>query len=215
MTDRKIKAIKPTNKGVEYLDEKVPGLALRVTPNGAKSWTVRYRHRGRLRRMGCAAPDIEGLGCALCRVDCSSPDRAHAAGRPRGRPQQCDRWGERGMKPFESALGFAPKLYVRWIDHLNQRLDRCGLVPSRTRRLEKPLAGQHDAVLQHFLEEAEGLDGRFAHQLNVLTVSVQLDMKAPIPGQEGGFVTEAGEELLANDGIGERLSDSMRGVTPN
>ena len=30
---------------------KVPGLALRVTPSGAKSWTVRYRHRGRLRRM--------------------------------------------------------------------------------------------------------------------------------------------------------------------
>jgi integrase len=51
LTDRQIAAIKPRTTRVEYVDEKVPGLALRVTPNGAKSWTVRYRHRGRLRRL--------------------------------------------------------------------------------------------------------------------------------------------------------------------
>jgi integrase len=51
LTDRKIAAIRPTRQRVEYLDRKVPGLALRVTPQGAKSWTMRYRHRGRLRRL--------------------------------------------------------------------------------------------------------------------------------------------------------------------
>ena len=51
LTDRRIASIRPTNTRVEYVDQKVPGLALRVTPNGAKSWTVRYRHRGRLRRL--------------------------------------------------------------------------------------------------------------------------------------------------------------------
>src|SRR5690349_18561866 len=51
LTDRRITAIKPRSSRVEYVDKKVPGLALRVTPTGAKSWTVRYRHRGRLRRL--------------------------------------------------------------------------------------------------------------------------------------------------------------------
>lgn len=35
---------------VEYFDADLPGLALRVTPTGVKTWTVLYRHRGRLRR---------------------------------------------------------------------------------------------------------------------------------------------------------------------
>jgi len=51
LTDRFIQTIKATGKRVEYIDAKVPGLALRVMPSGAKSWTIRYRHRGRLRRM--------------------------------------------------------------------------------------------------------------------------------------------------------------------
>jgi integrase len=51
LTDRLIRTIKATGKRVEYIDAKVPGLALRVMPSGAKSWTIRYRHRGRLRRM--------------------------------------------------------------------------------------------------------------------------------------------------------------------
>jgi len=58
LTDRQVAAIKPTTTRVEYVDEKVPGLALRVTPNGAKSWTVRYRHRGRLRRLTLGSASV-------------------------------------------------------------------------------------------------------------------------------------------------------------
>ena len=49
-------------------DEKVPGLALRVTPNGVKSWTVRYRHRGRLRRLTLGRVSIITLAKARERV---------------------------------------------------------------------------------------------------------------------------------------------------
>ena len=49
---RLVASITPTSgKRREYFDEDVPGLALRVTESGAKSWTVLYRHHGRLRRM--------------------------------------------------------------------------------------------------------------------------------------------------------------------
>src|SRR5437763_8291104 len=51
LTDRRIIAIQPSTRRIEYLDRKVSGLALRVTPNGANTWTLRYGHRGRLRRL--------------------------------------------------------------------------------------------------------------------------------------------------------------------
>ena len=41
LTARKIDVIQPSKKRIEYLDDKMPGLALRVMPTGAKSWTVR------------------------------------------------------------------------------------------------------------------------------------------------------------------------------
>lgn len=68
LTDRKIKSIKPTRARVEYLDKTVPGLALRVTPNGSKTWTVRYRHRGRLRRMTLGNTNAVTLATARERV---------------------------------------------------------------------------------------------------------------------------------------------------
>ena len=48
LTARTVDSIKPTGRRAECRDTKAPGLALRVTPNGAKSWTVRYRHCGPL-----------------------------------------------------------------------------------------------------------------------------------------------------------------------
>ena len=40
------------NRQIEYLDAKVPGLALRVSPAGKKSWTLRYRTKaGEQRRL--------------------------------------------------------------------------------------------------------------------------------------------------------------------
>jgi integrase len=67
LTDRRIASIKPTHTRVEYVDQKVPGLALRVTPNGAESWTVRYRHRGRLRRLTLGDLAVVSLADARAR----------------------------------------------------------------------------------------------------------------------------------------------------
>jgi len=64
LTDRFIRSIRPAVKRVEYVDSKVTGLALRVTPNGAKTWAVRYRHRGRLRRLTLGSLNIVGLSKA-------------------------------------------------------------------------------------------------------------------------------------------------------
>jgi integrase len=41
----------PASGRVEYFDASFPGLALRVTDKGAKSWSVFYRFSGRLRRL--------------------------------------------------------------------------------------------------------------------------------------------------------------------
>jgi integrase len=40
----------PTYGRVEYFDAAFPGLALRITNNGGKSWSIFYRFKGRLRR---------------------------------------------------------------------------------------------------------------------------------------------------------------------
>ncbi len=48
---RTVSSIKATGARAEYHDSAVSGLALRVTARGAKSWSVLYRHRGRLRRL--------------------------------------------------------------------------------------------------------------------------------------------------------------------
>ena len=34
---------------IEYFDAVVPGLSLRITSDGVKTWSLRYRHHGRRR----------------------------------------------------------------------------------------------------------------------------------------------------------------------
>jgi Arm DNA-binding domain len=51
LTDMFVERAKPPARGrVEYFDAAFPGLALRITENGGKSWCVFYRFKGRLRR---------------------------------------------------------------------------------------------------------------------------------------------------------------------
>ena len=52
LTDAAIKRLKPPAKGqVDIFDRGYPGLALRVSYGGNRSWVVFYRHGGRLRRL--------------------------------------------------------------------------------------------------------------------------------------------------------------------
>jgi integrase len=51
LTDLFVERAKPPPRGrVEYFDAAFPGLALRITANGGKSWCTFYRFNGRLRR---------------------------------------------------------------------------------------------------------------------------------------------------------------------
>src|SRR5215831_11452868 len=51
LTDLFVERLKPPAHGrAEYFDASFPGLALRITDKGAKSWSVFYRLNGRLRR---------------------------------------------------------------------------------------------------------------------------------------------------------------------
>jgi hypothetical protein len=51
LTDRFVERAKPPARGrVEYFDAAFPGLALRITENGGRSWCAFYRFKGRLRR---------------------------------------------------------------------------------------------------------------------------------------------------------------------
>jgi integrase len=65
LTAKFVDGVKPTAKRAEYFDANVRGLALRVTPAGAKSWTLFYRHRGRLRRLTLG--DLDALTLAQAR----------------------------------------------------------------------------------------------------------------------------------------------------
>jgi integrase len=56
LTDLFVERAKPPARGrVEYFDASFPGLALRVTANGGKSWCTFYRFNGRLRRFTIGA----------------------------------------------------------------------------------------------------------------------------------------------------------------
>jgi integrase len=51
LTDLFVERAKPPARGrIEYFDAAFPGLALRITDNGGKSWCAFYRFNGRLRR---------------------------------------------------------------------------------------------------------------------------------------------------------------------
>jgi hypothetical protein len=59
LTARYLDLLKPQRKRYEVFDTIVPGFAIRVTPAGHKSFTLYYRHHGRLRRVGLGRyPDV-------------------------------------------------------------------------------------------------------------------------------------------------------------
>src|SRR6476661_1003237 len=51
LTARTVRRLEATGERGEYWDAALPGFGLRVTPNGVRTWTVRYRHNGRLHRL--------------------------------------------------------------------------------------------------------------------------------------------------------------------
>lgn len=67
-TVRQVDAIRPAADRREYHDTIAPGLVLRVTPAGARTWAIRYRHRGWLRRLTIGSADAISLAEARDRA---------------------------------------------------------------------------------------------------------------------------------------------------
>ena len=51
LTAKLITSLKTPRKRTEYFDEDVPGLCLRITETGHKSWGLYYRFAGRQQRL--------------------------------------------------------------------------------------------------------------------------------------------------------------------
>jgi integrase len=64
LTSRLIDALRPGSTRTQIFDELVPGLMLRVSPSGAKSWSVLYRHRKRVRRLTLGSAAVVSLADA-------------------------------------------------------------------------------------------------------------------------------------------------------
>ena len=86
-TARTVARLKPTQQRAEYFDAATPGLSLRVTARGAKTWTVLYRHRGRLRRLTLGSAIVLGLAEARARARRTRRD-AHDGADPATEKQQ-------------------------------------------------------------------------------------------------------------------------------
>ena len=68
-TARTVASLKPVaGARTEVFDSATPGLALRITEKGHKSWTVLYRHRGRLRRLTLGNAAVLSLSDARTRA---------------------------------------------------------------------------------------------------------------------------------------------------
>jgi hypothetical protein len=59
LTGRYLDQLEPQAKRYEVFDAMVPGLAIRVSRSGRKTFTLYYRHRRRMRRVGLGRyPDV-------------------------------------------------------------------------------------------------------------------------------------------------------------
>jgi integrase len=98
LNDAMLRAIKPGEKLAELWDVKIPGLCLRISPTGVRSWTFRYRPKDSVsfKRLGLGRYPEVGLALARARAQ---EKRVEVAG-------GADPQGERKAKRVASALTF-------------------------------------------------------------------------------------------------------------
>ena len=79
LTARLVEGLKPGSTRLEYFDRRVPGLALRVSVAGGKSWVLLYRHHRRLRRWTIGRYPTLSLADArdLARTGLRDAERGH------------------------------------------------------------------------------------------------------------------------------------------
>src|SRR5262249_40700868 len=103
LTELFVARVKPPAQGrVEYFDAAFPGLALRVTANGSKSWCTFYRFKGRLRRFTIGAyPAIKPAQAR--REAAAALDRARGGIDPAVEKPRCDRGDRQHCKACRGA----------------------------------------------------------------------------------------------------------------
>ncbi len=96
-TIRSLEAIKPSTSGrIEYWDEDLKGLGIRVAPSGRKTWVLMYRVRGdkRLRRATLGTYPI------LTLADARDQARSDLSAAAKGRDPASERKAERAAETF-------------------------------------------------------------------------------------------------------------------
>src|SRR5439155_8470780 len=92
LTDAFLRSVKPLPTGrLEISDARCAGLVFRVTPNGIRSWSFRFRATGRLARATIGQYPAIGLSAARSRANAMRQEVA-AGGNPAERKRQ-DRAG--------------------------------------------------------------------------------------------------------------------------
>jgi integrase len=64
LTDRAVLALKPQSRRYVVLDGKLPGLCIRVSPSGQKTWSLRYRFGRAHKRLKLGAYPVVGVAAA-------------------------------------------------------------------------------------------------------------------------------------------------------
>jgi integrase len=201
LTDRFIQSIKPKNVRVDYADEKVTGLALRVTEAGAKSWSIRYRHRGRLRRLTLGSLDALTLAQARDRAR----DELHAAskGDDPAQLKQAARKAETVEQLADDFIAKYSKPRKKSWKADQQRLNRHVLPTWKHRAAADITRADVRQLVAHVAEESGPIEANrtvsllsklFAFGLNEDVVKASPATKIPKPG------LEQSRDRVLNDG---------------
>ncbi len=109
-TIRSLEAIKPPTSGrIEYWDEDLKGLGIRVAPSGRKTWVLMYRARGdkRLRRATLGTYPI------LTLADARDQARSDLSAAAKGRDPASERKAERAAETFGELAEDYMKRYAK------------------------------------------------------------------------------------------------------
>ena len=68
LTDALLRATKPSEKPSELWDSRVSGLCLRISPGGARTWTLRYRPRDSVSFKRLSLGRYPEIGLAVARA---------------------------------------------------------------------------------------------------------------------------------------------------
>jgi integrase len=130
LTDRFIETVVPPASGrAVYIDAKAPGLELRVSPDGRKSWSIRYRPKGgerkretygiypaktladaRRRALAIAAKAVDGIDLPATE-DLEREAARKAAARPQTVGDLLDRYVESYCKPNQRKWQQAERIF--------------------------------------------------------------------------------------------------------